>query len=124
MKPTNEAEVRTVMIPVCELCITGEGGECHTPGCSFFLFPAPSEGANSMGRGFLDDSGIGQTSRHIGRSFVGHPLEDECPCEQAPCGLVDTQNVDPNCDQHGFGSAKTIRQMHNADLCVDRRTEG
>ncbi|AXH70487.1 hypothetical protein HOT75_gp100 [Gordonia phage Daredevil] len=54
---------------------------------------------------------------HVGRSFYGHPLEDECPCPQAPCGLVDTALVHPDCDQHPFDRAKTLRQAHPAESC-------
>lgn len=54
---------------------------------------------------------------HIGRSFVGHPLEDECPCGKAPCGLVDSEQIHPDCPQHPIGAAKTMRQMHVAANC-------
>lgn len=26
---------------VCELCLTGAGGECHVPGCTFWMSDAP-----------------------------------------------------------------------------------
>lgn len=29
-------------IVVCYLCLGGLGGECHTPGCIFWMSPAPS----------------------------------------------------------------------------------
>lgn len=58
---------------------------------------------------------------HIGRSFTGHPLEDECPCHQAECGLVDI--VDKDCTEHPIGAMKTLRQVHRAEDCPghDRR---
>ena len=31
---TDEIKLRRVTLNLCELCINGEGGECHTPGCS------------------------------------------------------------------------------------------
>jgi myo-inositol-1-phosphate synthase len=31
------------MVPVCAACESGIGGECHTPGCSFWMRDAPSE---------------------------------------------------------------------------------
>ena len=54
---------------------------------------------------------------HIGRSFVGHPLEDDCPCGKAPCGLVDTDLIDADCPQHSMGACQTIRQSHDASKC-------
>ena len=29
--------IRRVEIPICQKCLDGAGGECHTPGCAFFL---------------------------------------------------------------------------------------
>ena len=56
---------------------------------------------------------------HVGRNWTDHAMEDECPCEQAPCGLVDTENTNPECTQHPFGRSKTVRQSHMADECPD-----
>lgn len=56
---------------------------------------------------------------HVGRSFTGHGLEDECPCPQAPCGLVEMGTVDPKCPQHTWTAAKTMRQGHPAKHCPD-----
>lgn len=30
-----------VTLTLCSLCLNGEGGECHTPGCSFWMHAAP-----------------------------------------------------------------------------------
>jgi hypothetical protein len=30
-----------VTLTLCSLCILGEGGECHTPGCSMWMNRAP-----------------------------------------------------------------------------------
>lgn len=54
---------------------------------------------------------------HMGRSFAGTPLEDNCPCPKAPCGLVDIENVHPECGEHPYYRAKTMRQGHRADQC-------
>lgn len=59
------------------------------------------------------------TSLHIGRCWQGTATEDNCPCPKAACGLVDSNNVHPACDQHPFGRAKTLRQIHPADQCPD-----
>jgi hypothetical protein len=55
---------------------------------------------------------------HIGRSFggPGH-LEATCPCALAPCGLVDTENVSDECDQHPPMRCKTMRTGHPAENC-------
>ncbi len=55
--------------------------------------------------------------RHFGRSWTGHELEDACPCGKAPCGLVDSEKIDPACPQHALDAAKTIRQTHSATDC-------
>lgn len=54
---------------------------------------------------------------HIGRSWLGHPLEDDCPCGKAACGLVDSDLIDPDCPQHALTAAKTMRQMHTPADC-------
>lgn len=56
-------------------------------------------------------------SHHIGRSWSGHPIEDECPCPQESCGLVDSNRADLLCPHHSMAAGKTIRQMHTAGRC-------
>lgn len=56
---------------------------------------------------------------HTGRSWRGHPLEDECPCPQEPCGLILETKVE-NCPQHSWKAGKTIRQAHKASDCPAR----
>jgi len=34
------AAVRRVEIEVCDLCLSGAGGECHVPGCAFWMTSA------------------------------------------------------------------------------------
>lgn len=38
---TDEPNVRRVIVNLCDLCIGGAGGECHTPGCILFLNRGP-----------------------------------------------------------------------------------
>lgn len=60
---------------------------------------------------------ISSTS-HIGRSFGDdHHLEDDCPCPQEPCGLIAVNRIDPECPEHDFRWAKTIRQGHSPANC-------
>lgn len=33
-------------VTMCQPCIRGEGSECHTPECAFFLKDVPAEGCN------------------------------------------------------------------------------
>lgn len=53
---------------------------------------------------------------HVGRSWNGTRLEDDCPCGKAPCGLVDMALVSPECEQHG-ASFRTMRQIHAPKDC-------
>jgi hypothetical protein len=32
----------TFTVTICNLCLNGEEGECHTPGCVFWVCPAPN----------------------------------------------------------------------------------
>jgi hypothetical protein len=36
--------VRTVQIRLCDACLNGDGGECHTPGCALWLNQGPDLG--------------------------------------------------------------------------------
>jgi hypothetical protein len=54
---------------------------------------------------------------HIGRSWDGHGIEDDCPCPKAPCGLVVQETAAETCDEHPLSACRTIRQSHRADEC-------
>lgn len=54
---------------------------------------------------------------HVGRAYVGHTIEDNCPCPKADCGLVSIDAQDPDCPEHAFQAAKTLRQGHAARDC-------
>ena len=54
---------------------------------------------------------------HIGRSWTAHPIENNCPCVKAPCGLVVLREVTEECREHHWSAAKTTRQSHPADQC-------
>jgi hypothetical protein len=54
---------------------------------------------------------------HVGRTWTGTRLEDDCPCGKGPCGLVDTHLIADGCEQHGIRRARTIRQSHLAADC-------
>jgi hypothetical protein len=56
-------------------------------------------------------------THHIGRSWSGSPLEDECPCPKAPCGLVLEDQTAPGCPQHAPERCKTMRQRHSEEEC-------
>lgn len=62
---------------------------------------------------------------HVGRSWpnLAPHLEDECPCPQEPCGLVDLDKVDPSCTQHTLAAAKTIRSSHAPERCPGVRPD-
>lgn len=40
---TMQIPVRRVTLLVCELCLAGDGGECHVPGCAFWMRRAPDK---------------------------------------------------------------------------------
>lgn len=50
---------------------------------------------------------------HVGRDVAGHATEDDCPCEQQPCGLVGA--VHPDCEHHA--AHRPPRQQHPAAYC-------
>lgn len=64
-----------------------------------------------------------EPAQHIGRSWGDHPLEDGCPCPQAPCGLVSTDEVSADCPEHPMQRGKTIRQSHSATECPALKTD-
>lgn len=54
---------------------------------------------------------------HIGRSWPGDThLEDDCPCEKAPCGLA-VSGSNSDCPEHGVDAYKTLRQWHDDKHC-------
>ena len=52
---------------------------------------------------------------HVGRHWVGHEIENRCPCVQAACGLVVSGEQAPGCVQHLVD--RSIRQAHRAEDC-------
>jgi len=54
---------------------------------------------------------------HVGRSWAGHELEDDCPCPKAPCGLVSQDEAAEECSEHHWSAAKSMRQGHPANRC-------
>jgi hypothetical protein len=36
-----EPHLNYVGLAICDACLDGEGGECHTPGCALWLSTAP-----------------------------------------------------------------------------------
>ena len=39
---TVEPSLVQVEITICTLCLAGAGGECHVPGCWFWMWDAPT----------------------------------------------------------------------------------
>lgn len=54
---------------------------------------------------------------HIGRSWAGNQLEQDCPCPKAECGLVIASEKFflNECEQHSGN--KTLRQIHDSENC-------
>lgn len=40
-EPDVPVELNTVVVTLCDLCLEGAGGECHTPGCGLYMNRAP-----------------------------------------------------------------------------------
>lgn len=40
-RPSGTDDLRLVALVLCDRCIAGEGGECHTPGCALWMNRAP-----------------------------------------------------------------------------------
>jgi hypothetical protein len=38
---TNPYTLHRIEVNVCTLCLRGRGGECHVPGCAFWMDKAP-----------------------------------------------------------------------------------
>lgn len=57
------------------------------------------------------------TGWHISRAFGPDPFAADCPCGKAPCGFIDWDRIDPDCPQHAWQAAKTIRANHEAKDC-------
>lgn len=38
---TEEPKLRRIVVVICDLCLSGAGGECHVPGCILWLNRAP-----------------------------------------------------------------------------------
>lgn len=61
-------------------------------------------------------------NHHVGRSWAPqHDVEDNCPCPQQPCGLVLGGGISPDCPEHHWSAAKSMRQMHPAEKCPGKR---
>lgn len=41
---TTEPTLVTFEVTICALCLDGVGGECHVPGCAFWMDDAPAQG--------------------------------------------------------------------------------
>ena len=39
--PLHGLELETVTLTLCNACLDGKGGECHTPGCALWMIRAP-----------------------------------------------------------------------------------
>jgi hypothetical protein len=54
--PVSEPSIVTLTIPICTLCLGGAGGECHVPGCCFWMCPAitPEQASHLRDRAFID----------------------------------------------------------------------
>lgn len=52
----SEPVLHHVEVSVCQMCLDGVGGECHTPGCVFWMNDAPNESQATALRPHIVDS--------------------------------------------------------------------
>lgn len=38
----DEIPLHRIVLYVCQLCLDGAGGECHVPGCAYWMKDAPT----------------------------------------------------------------------------------
>jgi hypothetical protein len=55
MQDKGEPMVKMYSIWLCDMCVSGEGGECHSPGCALFLNRAPDIPLQIGGNMFLTE---------------------------------------------------------------------
>jgi hypothetical protein len=91
------------------------GGDSATAGQSPISLPSPDGTQVHTDTSALPASLIGNW--HVGRSWTGHEIEDECPCPKEPCGLIDQSRAVPECLQHPINRVKTLRQGHSPADC-------
>lgn len=46
---------KRIVVDVCMLCLAGEGGECHMPGCIFWMDDAPDGRTLELLRKWADE---------------------------------------------------------------------
>lgn len=89
--------LQDVTITICVLCLAGEGGECHSPGCLFWICPAldaeQAERIRSHGRPTPDDGELDSLAQALG-PFEALLFPDEGPdsgtsAVQAACVVLD-----------------------------------
>lgn len=64
----------------------------------------------------MSHSASSLTGLHMGRSWEGNRIEQDCPCALAPCGLAISDTA-ADCPEHGIAAMKTMRQGHYAEDC-------
>lgn len=74
--PEQEIPVRLVRLWLCDLCLDGAGGECHTPGCALWINRAPDLSLrNSPMVTILDDAtaaAVTADGQWLRIAFMGH----------------------------------------------------
>lgn len=72
MTDRDDPKVRRVTIDLCDLCLSGAGGECHVPGCALWLNRAPDLSIADRAEEIPEPSGdvIEQAGRVLGRTHA------------------------------------------------------
>lgn len=73
-----EIRVREVRLRICELCLTGKGGECHVPGCVLWLNRAPDLALHPELYTLLDGV-VAKSGKYIPTVIVESPFAGAVP---------------------------------------------
>lgn len=63
----------------------------------------------------VDNTPLVSLTAHFSRSWGKDPFAPECGCGLAPCGKVDSKQLNPDCKQHN--GWQTIRSAHSEADC-------
>lgn len=80
-----DPKLYTVTLTLCELCLDGAGGECHTPGCALWINRAPDMSLRDhpmvsrvAGWPLCQQCCMKRATKHVGGRRDKHARCDEC----------------------------------------------
>lgn len=132
-----EPKVRRVIVNLCELCLNGAGGECHTPGCVLWLNRGPDLALHPE---LIEDAGDAELARiralalkHlVGGEEVNATTEalvsrlcsiadDEALSRDVVTAAVELRkDREPTCPE-GLGCCKYCALLHTVDEYLEEK---